>query len=125
MHLRHLAILRDTTIAGKITHYLYYTYDVFKSMVDAESASWEAVETIRTDGNKSEDSSLSVHATPDLDEYGFPLLDPSRFHSHNNYVSLGECAAAACVKPFRLTKLDQVATQVKGRFSVMLEVYTS
>ncbi|MCJ1247769.1 hypothetical protein MMC30_004984 [Trapelia coarctata] len=119
LHLRYLAILRDTTIAGKITHYLYYTYDMFKSMVDAGSASWEAVETIQTDQNKSATSSLSIDATPDLDDYGFPRLDPSRFYGHNNNANLAECAAASCVKPFRLTKLDLLVTQAKGTRSNM------
>lgn len=116
LHLRHLAILRDTTITRKIINYLYYTYDNFKSLVDAGSASWEAVETIHPDKRKIEDSNLSIDATPDLDEYGFPRLDPSRFHGRNKDATLAECAAASCVKPFRLTKLDHLVTQMEGRF---------
>ena len=91
-------------------------------MVDAGCASWEAVETIRSDGNKGEDSTLSIDAIPELDEYGFPRLDPSRFHGHNNVASLAECSAASGIKPFRLTKLDQLVTRAQGRFSGMLEV---
>lgn len=115
LHLRYLAILRDTTLAGRITHYLYYTYDIFKSMVDAGRASWEAVETIHADKTKAEDSDLFIDAVSDLDEYGFPRLEESRFHGQKNNATLAECAAAVCDRPFLWTRLDKLVTQGKGR----------
>ena len=113
LHLRHLAILRDTTISGKMAHYIHYTYPTFKSMVDAGEASWEAVETLKADKSKGQGSIVTVEAVPDLDEYGFPKLDPSQFQGRNNNASLAEIVAAAGIPPFKITNRDPSVVKLK------------
>ena len=113
LHLRHLAILRDTTISGKMAHYIHYTYPTFKSMVDAGEASWEAVVTIKADKGKEEGAIGAIDAVPDLDEYGFLRLDVNKFHGLNNDASLVEIVAAAGIPPFKTTYRDPRVFKLK------------
>ena len=114
LHLRHLAILRDTTISGKMAHYIHYTYPTFKSMVDAGEASWEAVETIKAERKKGEGTIVAIDALPDLDEYGFPRLDVTQLQGLNNDASLVEIVRAAKIPPFKVTNRDPRVLKMKA-----------
>ena len=105
-HLRHLAIVRDTSITGKITHYIHYSYSNFKAKVDRGEASWEAVETMKYDHKTKEGAKLAAEAVPELDEYGFPKLDLRLFEGRDNDATLAQCVKAAKVEPFPLTSND-------------------
>ena len=118
LHLRYLAILRDITLSGKIQHYIYYKYDVFRSLVDSGKASWEAVETIKVNHPEKQGSNAASNAFPDVDEYGFPKLDKARFQGRDNNATLAGSLAAAKVADFRVTASDTSITMLDdGRYS--------
>lgn len=89
LHLRHLAVVRDTVLRGKSPVYIHYTFHHFRSLTDQGLASWDAVTTLSSDSRHSE---LDVDALHQLDEYGFPVLDSSAFQGSNNDATLSECA---------------------------------
>lgn len=68
-------------------------------MVEAGSASWEAVETIKAAKLDAEVSKVDIHAIPNVDRYGFSKLDPTRFQSRRNDATLAECFLAADIEP--------------------------
>ena len=89
LHLRHLAVVRDTILRGKSPVYIHYTFHHFRTMTDQGLASWDAVTTLSSDGRRSD---LDVDALHQLDEYGFPILDSSAFQGSSNDATLSECA---------------------------------
>ena len=115
LHIRHLAIVRDSAITNKIAHFVHYTYEHFKSMVEDGQKFWEAVETIKQNNmeNKKphQSSTIAANAVPELDDYGFPKLDSSQFQGHNNDATLSECIQAAKIRPFTLTGKDPVVVK--------------
>ncbi|MCJ1405237.1 hypothetical protein MMC11_008464 [Xylographa trunciseda] len=123
-HLRYLAILRDTTLTGKTQHYVYYSYDVFKSLVDAGKASWEAVETVKRDNSEIQGLNVASDSIPDVDEYGFPKLDKAEFQGHGNVATLAECITAAKISKFRVTASDAFVSKLKdGSYCKFLPNY--
>lgn len=46
LHLRHLAVMRDTVLHGKSPVYLHFTYDEYKSLVQKGNRSWSAITTV-------------------------------------------------------------------------------
>ena len=110
-HLRHLAIVRDTTITGIIPHYIHYSHSNFKAKVDRGEASWEAVETMKYDRKTEEGARLAADAVPELDEYGFPKLDMRLFEGRDNDATLRQCVRAARIEPFPLTSNDPMTIQ--------------
>ncbi|MCJ1478890.1 hypothetical protein MMC13_007574 [Lambiella insularis] len=99
LHIRHLAMLRDTTVTGKTAHYIYYAYEAFKSMVDTGKACWEAVETMKPATSKADVSRLAIDASADVDDYGFPRLHVAQFQGRQNDATLAECVSAADIDP--------------------------
>jgi hypothetical protein len=62
-HLRHLALVRDIALSKTVTHYIHYSVENFRKLVDSGSKDWAAVNH----------STQKERATqPDLDQYGFP-----------------------------------------------------
>ncbi|MCJ1281618.1 hypothetical protein MMC26_000938 [Xylographa opegraphella] len=122
LHLRHLAILRDITLRGKTQQYVYYEYDVFKSLVDAGNASWEAVETVRLNNPQDPGSNAAPGAIQDTDEYGFPKLDEARFQGRDNKATLAGSLAATKIAKFRVTAADASITMLEnGRYGKMIQ----
>ncbi|KAF2165163.1 hypothetical protein M409DRAFT_24549 [Zasmidium cellare ATCC 36951] len=72
-HLRHLAIVRDTSVHGKLVHFQFKTYGNFERAVESGDASWEAVQ----DSEKAKGKKKANDRQPGLDEWGFPLI-PSK-----------------------------------------------
>ena len=104
LHLRHLAILRDISSTSKVANYVHYTYPNFKSKVEkGGDVTWEAVMTIKL--GKANDVP-NMNAVADLDEFGFPILDATKFVGKKRYATLAQCVEAAYRVPFRLKGQD-------------------
>lgn len=105
LHLRHLAIIRDTALVGKAPHYIHYTYENFKSLVDKGMASWDAVATNSYAAkNKARKTIPPPEAQADLDEYGFPKLSFQVFQGAENGATLGECVQAVSSQTLGLSR---------------------
>ncbi|KAI9716348.1 MAG: hypothetical protein M1812_005413 [Candelaria pacifica] len=107
LHLRHLAIIRDTAQTQKNAHYNHVSYDNFQKKVDAGETSWEAVET-NQNGKKKPKGWHAVGAEPELDEYGFVSIPADRFAGKDGDATLLESVLAANVRPHHLTTHDPV-----------------
>lgn len=106
LHLRHLAIVRDTAQTKKFAHYIHLSYDNFQKKVDAGETSWEVVETTQSDTKKKPRGWHAIGAEPELDEYGFAPIPASRFAGKNGDATLLESVLAASVPPQHLTTFD-------------------
>ena len=104
LHLRHLAIVRDTLLRGKSQIYIHYSYANFKKLVEAGTAFWEAVITVPEDFKIGNNVAAALNAKPDVDEYGFPRLDASQFQGRFNDATLAECVAALNAGPYKPTR---------------------
>ena len=124
-HLRHLAIIRDTAMKRSVTHYVHYSYENFKSLVDSGRASWEAVETV-PENKKGKSAAAALASKPDLDEYGFPKLQASLFQGQFNNATPSECALAINVKPLSLASFDSTLKKLHdGTYGMVEEVQNS
>ena len=95
LHLRHLAIVRDTVLKAKSPVYIHYTVPNFQKLVDKGTASWDAVTTISPTIDVGLNVSSSLQSTPQVDEFGFPQLAVESFHGTWQDATLSECAAQA------------------------------
>lgn len=111
LHLRHLAIIRDSRMAGKNGYFVHYTYDHFQFLVDNDKASWEAVQTIKDEGKPRQPSKLSVGAVHDVDEHGFPKLNHSLFVGGHGNATLKACLQAVKIRKFTVTSNDPHAVR--------------
>lgn len=112
LHIRHLAIVRDTALNKTIAHYIHYTYENFKKLVDSDHSSWEAVEMVNKDVKKKSKITAPVGVEPDLDEHGFPRLPINSFQGRGNDATLLECVLSAKLGPFFLSRRDPIAVQL-------------
>ena len=103
-HLRHLAILRDTAIVKRSMHFVHYTYDNFEVRVNNGHSQWEAVASVVDAGRKSTKVGVAFTAEPNLDEYGFPELQPALFEDRENTATLSHCVDAISVASNHLTE---------------------
>ncbi|RHZ44183.1 putative TFIIIC transcription initiation factor complex subunits Tfc3 [Aspergillus thermomutatus] len=88
LHLRRLAIVRDTALEKTITHYIHYSTANFQKLVDAGEASWEAVEFVPRDTKADKIRVPPVDAVPELDENGLPKAVPTKDLVKNGNASL-------------------------------------
>ncbi|RHZ48946.1 hypothetical protein CDV55_101892 [Aspergillus turcosus] len=88
LHLRHLAIVRDTALEKTVTHYIHYSMANFQKLVDAGEASWEAVEFVPRNTKADKISVPPVDAVPELDENGLPKAVPTKELIKNGNASL-------------------------------------
>ena len=109
LHLRHLAVLRDTLLRGKSPVYIHYSYGNFKKLVDNGEASWAAVTTVLSTARKGQDIVAALDAQPDLDEHGFHQLHASEFHGPQNDATLVECASIIKMVSKTMYALDHPA----------------
>lgn len=123
LHLRRMAIIRDSTVTNRIAHYVHYTHDNFKAMVDNGKASWEAVETVREVKLPGVASTVAGDAVAELDEDGFPRLDASQFQGRDYIATLFECIQATKPKPFSITRNDPIV--VKSKNGITGKLYKS
>ncbi|KAL6721554.1 hypothetical protein ACLMJK_000658 [Lecanora helva] len=119
LHLRHLAIIRDTKLRGKTSVYTYYTYDNFQKLVDEERGFWDAVKAV-PDGTKVRSNTAApLDAKAELDDYGFPILDPDLFEGDENDAAPEECVFALKTDRFRVSGHEPVlAQQADGSYVI-------
>ncbi|KAL1876037.1 hypothetical protein Plec18167_005298 [Paecilomyces lecythidis] len=118
-HLRHLALVRDTVLNRTITLYVHYSARNFRTLVDAGQASWEAVEFIPRDAKSGKIEVPPIDAVPEVDEFGFPLDNPSKDLFRNGDVTLLECTIAAKPADYFRSRSDPVAVMLDdGRYVV-------
>lgn len=123
LHLRHLSVLRDTVMKGKTTIYIYYTYGNFRKLVENGTGFWEAVKTVPDGVTKGNNVISSLDAVPELDEYGFPVLDPILFQGRNNDATLEECVSALNADRFLVPAGDpMLQEQADGTHGMNLEL---
>lgn len=113
LHLRHLAIVRDTALTNGIPHYVHYSFVHFKKLVEKGRKSWEPVMTITQEHKKFKDAA-AIEAEPELDENGFPKLPDHLFQGRHNDANLAECAKWADALPIYLSSCDPRAVKLKN-----------
>ncbi|KAF1957820.1 hypothetical protein CC80DRAFT_592305 [Byssothecium circinans] len=99
-HLRHLAIVKDTTVTNdkKFAHYLYRTYRNFQKAVDINDANWEGVS--REAHARSSQPKKKHGADQSLDDWGFLPLNPKDFVRQTGTSTLAD-SCRAIVQPHR------------------------
>jgi hypothetical protein len=100
MHVRHLALVRDTAMAvdKKRVHYLYRTHQNFQKAVDVGEVTWDALELDENKkGARSKKPQTSV-AVSSVDSWGFLKLNLNDFHQGTGTSSLAESCAAIVKK---------------------------
>ncbi|KAL2819177.1 hypothetical protein BJX63DRAFT_31247 [Aspergillus granulosus] len=125
-HLRHLAIIRDTTINRTITHYIHYSARNFRKLVDAGESSWEAVEFVPRNTKSSTITAPPVDVKPHLDAYGLPLDLPKGDLLNNGDCSLMECMLVVRPQNYLMSSSDPKAVELEdGTFSIYYGVRSS
>ncbi|KAI5241313.1 hypothetical protein E4T43_05540 [Aureobasidium subglaciale] len=81
LHLRHLAIVRDTSQLHRISHYVFRSYHNFQKMVENGDAAWEAIDV----------KPAEVLRKPDLDAWGFPKVKASAIVGHDGTHNIAAC----------------------------------
>ncbi|THV69172.1 hypothetical protein D6D28_06103 [Aureobasidium pullulans] len=81
LHLRHLAIVRDTSQLHRISHYVFRSYENFQKLVKNGDAAWEAIEI----------KPGEIERKPDLDAWGFPKVKPSTIVGHDGTHNVAAC----------------------------------
>ncbi|GAT29119.1 TFIIIC transcription initiation factor complex subunits Tfc3 [Aspergillus luchuensis] len=111
LHLRHLAIVRDTALQRTITHYVHYTAMNFKQLVESGEALWEAVEFAP---KKAKSISAHIHpvdAAPQLDAHGLTLAVPKKELCKDGNVTLLECISVVKPANYVFSGSDAVAAR--------------
>ncbi|KAJ5122371.1 hypothetical protein N7526_009308 [Penicillium atrosanguineum] len=120
LHVRHLAVVRDTAIERTVFYYINYSARNFAKMVEAGHSSWEAVEFAGSKKGKANNARLPPpDAKPQLDQYGLPTVPPIYPLMKNGAASLFECVAACRPSNYLLSSADPKAFQLfDGTFAV-------
>ncbi|KAL8996491.1 MAG: hypothetical protein Q9169_004000 [Polycauliona sp. 2 TL-2023] len=113
LHLRHLSIIRDSAMTNGIPHYIHYSYENFKRMVEQGKAAWELVMTITKEHVQLKDVA-AIEAQPDLDDGGFPKIAVASFQGRHRDASLPDCSRAVDIIEPLLTAGDPRVVHVKG-----------
>ena len=117
-HLRHLALIRDTALRGTIIHYVHYSYNNFKHLVDTGQASWEAVEYIPKGPKGKAGQVPAIDAVPQFDENGFPIRSKAHNLLNDGEATLGECQAVLKPGNYFVSNSDPVVVKMKdGSYS--------
>lgn len=102
LHLRHLSIIRDTILKGKGSIFNYYSYESFKKLVERGVGFWEAVVTVPDDQTTGRTFAASLDEVPELDDFGFPMIDPNLFLGPDNNANPEECASVLNADVFHI-----------------------
>lgn len=117
-HLRHLAIVRDTAMMRRMTHYVHYSAKNFQLLVDAGQASWEAVEYAPKGGKADPPHVPAVDAVPQLDPYGLPQIASTSELLRNGNAALLECVTVGKPEDYIRSNSDVKAVQLEdGTYS--------
>lgn len=127
LHIRHLAVVRDTAIQKTVFYYINYSARNFAKIVEAGHSSWEAVEFAGSKKGKANNARLPPpDAKPQLDEYGLPTVPPIYPLMKNGAASLFECVAACRPSNYLLSSADPKAFQLfDGTFGKIFRRFPS
>lgn len=114
LHLRHLAIVRDIALRRTITHYVHYSANNFRKLVDAGDATWEAVEFVPKGAKGNTIRVPPVDASPQLDEYGLSIDVPRKELLKHGNSTLLECMLSVKPSDYSCTSTDLSAVRVEG-----------
>ena len=97
----------------RIAHYIHYSFDNFKTLVDSGKASWEAVEIVTDNNNKkkSKSSAAVMISESDMNEYGFSNVQASQLQGRNNDATVLECVLASGAEAYS-TPFDRIARKL-------------
>jgi transcription factor C subunit 3 len=116
LHLRHLALIRDTTVTNekRLVHYIYRTYHSFQRAVDAGQVAWEAVsrEALKNSSSGKSGRAKKTNDESVLDEWGFQVLDMNDFHQRLGSATLTECNAAIVARRRNGPRWDNELTEM-------------
>ena len=129
LHLRHLAIIRDTGISGTTAHYVQYSYECFRDLVRQGQAFWEAVIPAegasggRSGKKKGKNDDDAIHKVIDAqvtyDEFRFPHIQQPAMQYKSGLVNLEECLKVTKPAPFELASHDPRAIEtLSGDYTV-------
>lgn len=108
----------------KSAHYIHYTYDNFKRLVDNGDASWEAVSILGSHGQNTQQPAFPVDANTDLDEYGFPNIPPTMFQGRHNDATVSQCVDAVELARAPVNKHDPVVKELSdGTYGISPKSY--
>ena len=116
-HLRHLSIVRDTGMSGKLAHFQYRSFANFEKAVEEGQTMWEAVQSDGNAEKKGKKKAGAVAATAEMDEWGFPKLAASLFAGSEGRAMLWECQELARLDLVRKRPRD---SNVSGGFATEL-----
>ena len=123
LHLRHLAIVKDSVQKGKNMVYMYYTFEHYEKLVEAGQKTWEAVLMLQDEEQNGHIRRASVDTQPELDVYNLPKLHPGQFQSHDIDASLSECvpAGGTSLRPIRPISMEisKNSTKKGNRATIM------
>lgn len=114
LHLRHMALIRDTKIKMRNGYYVHYTYENFAKLVEREITAWDAVAATENNRKKAKTEIPPPGAQPDLDYYGFPRLHASSFYGSENDATLSECVLGTVTQSLPLKNI-RTAVNRRGR----------
>ncbi|KAF3483290.1 uncharacterized protein GIQ15_02614 [Arthroderma uncinatum] len=117
LHLRHLALVRDTALHKTVYYYIHYSFGNFASLVNGGHASWDAV-AAGPRGGKRTAKPPPIDAKPILDQYGFLDEMPQNLLRKGD-ANLRECLEVAKPAKWNLTYNDPVAVELlDGTYTV-------
>lgn len=91
-HLEQLSIIRDTEVESRSSHFHFRTRKNFEEAVEMGLTAWEAVMNGKPAKKRGRPKNMT---SSEVDEYGFPTLDPKLFAGKDGRASLAECAEPA------------------------------
>jgi hypothetical protein len=120
-HLRHLALVRDTALTRTVTHYVHYSAENFRKLVESGQASWEAVEFVANDSQSTTLVVPHVDIQPVLDANGLPSIDPTPDLVKDGNSTLLECMTIAKPTDYVRSSSDPIVVkQEDGTYSKSL-----
>ncbi|KAL9111022.1 MAG: hypothetical protein Q9227_004455 [Pyrenula ochraceoflavens] len=98
-HIKHLALLRDVDMEGKVISYIHYSFSAFRKLVEEKRTLWEAV-LPREKNQKAMISRLDgPTAMVAKENFGFPKIPtPPHLHKQGD-TTLGQATKAAAPQP--------------------------
>ena len=125
-HLKHLAIVRDSTSIGRSQHILFLTFENFEKLVQQGLTSWEAVKSKANGKKKSKDSQKSAakmhiaHSLEKIDQYGFADIQMSVLGDKDGRGTLSENSSSAVMDFVSASVNDPIPYQENGKWSKSL-----
>lgn len=94
------------------THYVHYTYENFKRLVETGEATWEAVSILGSNDQNRQQPTFAMDLNADLDEYDFPSIPDTLFQGQHNNATFSQCVNAVIVAKPSISKMDPVVKEL-------------